>query len=109
MHFCMDWRSVDFDWNQARAFLITAEEGSFSAAARALRMAQPTIGRQVAALERALGITLFERVGTSLELTSSGLELVEHARAMGEAATRVSLTATGRASEIAGSVCITAS
>lgn len=46
MRLCMDWRSVNFDWNRARAFLVTAEEGSFSAAARALRMAQPTLGRR---------------------------------------------------------------
>lgn len=105
----MDWRSVRFDWNQARAFLVTAEEGSFSAAARSLAMTQPTVGRQVAALERELGVTLFERVGTSLELTATGLDLVEHVRAMGEAATRVSLSATGKSAMIAGSVCITAS
>ncbi|MFT7594872.1 MAG: hypothetical protein ACI8R4_002198, partial [Paracoccaceae bacterium] len=36
MHLRMDWRSVNFDWNRARAFLVTAEEGSLSAAARAL-------------------------------------------------------------------------
>lgn len=105
----MDWRSVGFDWNRARAFLVTAEEGSFSAAARALGMAQPTLGRQVAALEEELGVTLFERVGTSLELTQAGLDLVEHVRAMGEAATRVSLTATGQSSSVEGNVCITAS
>jgi len=105
----MDWRSVDFDWNQARAFLVTAEEGSFSAAARALRTTQPTVGRQVAALERELGVTLFERVGTSLELTATGIDLVEHVRAMGDAATRVSLSATGQSSAIEGTVCITAS
>ena len=63
MHFCMDWRSVKFDWNKARAFLVTAEEGSLSAAARALGMAQPTLGRQVDGLEQELGIVLFERVG----------------------------------------------
>lgn len=105
----MDWSTVGFDWNQARAFLVTAEEGSFSAAARALRTTQPTIGRQVAALEKELGVTLFERVGTSLELTTTGLDLVEHIRAMSEAATRVSLTATGQSSSVVGTVCITAS
>lgn len=105
----MDWRSVNFDWNQARAFLVTAEEGSFSAAGRALSMTQPTVGRQVAALERELGVTLFERVGTSLELTPTGLDLVEHVRVMGAAATRVSLSATGQSSAIVGSVSITAS
>ena len=45
-----------FDWNRARAFLVTAEEGSFSAAARALGTTQPTIGRQVAQLEEELGV-----------------------------------------------------
>jgi DNA-binding transcriptional LysR family regulator len=105
----MEWRTVGFDWNRARAFLVTAEEGSFSAAARALDSAQPTIGRQVAALEEELGVTLFERVGTSLELTTTGVELLEHVRAMGEAATRVSLSATGQSSSITGTVCITAS
>jgi DNA-binding transcriptional LysR family regulator len=109
MRFCMEWRSVGFDWNQARAFLVTAEEGSFSAAARALGMTQPTLGRQVAALEQELGVTLFERVGTKLELTSTGLELVEHVRAMGDAANRVSLTATGQSASVVGTVCITAS
>ncbi|MEQ9199325.1 MAG: LysR family transcriptional regulator, partial [Rhodospirillales bacterium] len=44
----MNWTSIAFDWNQVRAFLVTAEEGSFSAAARALRLSQPTLGRQVA-------------------------------------------------------------
>lgn len=109
MHSCMDWRSVDFDWNRARAFLVTVEEGSFSAAARALGASQPTLGRQVAALEEELGVTLFERVGTRLELTAAGLGLVEHVRAMGEAATRISLSATGQAQAIEGSVSITAS
>jgi len=109
MHFCMAWRSVVFDWNRARAFLVTAEEGSFSAAARALGMAQPTLGRQVAALEEELGVILFERVGKGLELTPTGLELVEHVRAMSEAATRVSLAAAGQAQSIDGTVRIAAS
>lgn len=108
MHIRMDWRSVRFDWNRARAFLVTAEEGSLSAAARALGMAQPTLGRQVVALEEELGVVLFERLGRGLTLTPSGLELVEHVRSMGEAASRVSLTASGQSQSIEGTVCITA-
>jgi len=104
----MDWRSITFDWNRARAFLVTVEEGSLSAAARALNMAQPTLGRQVTALEQELGVTLFERVGRGLQLTQSGLDLVEHVRAMGEAANRLSLTASGQSTSIEGSICITA-
>ena len=105
----MDWRSIKFDWNRARAFLVTAEEGSLSAAARALGMTQPTLGRQVTALEKELGVALFERVGLGLILTPSGLELVEHVRAMGDAASKVSLTASGQSQNIEGNVCITCS
>ncbi|MFW2542692.1 LysR family transcriptional regulator [Primorskyibacter sp. 2E107] len=105
----MDWRSVTFDWNRARAFLVTAEEGSLSAAARALGMTQPTLGRQVTALEEELGVLLFERVGRGLVLTKSGTQLMDHVRAMGEAAAAVSLAASGQAQEVEGHVAITAS
>ena len=108
MRFRMDWRSVAFDWNRARAFLVTAEEGSLSAAARALGMTQPTLGRQVTALEQELGVALLERGARGLELTPSGLDLLAHVRAMGEAANSLSLTASGQASAIEGSICITA-
>jgi DNA-binding transcriptional LysR family regulator len=104
----MDWRSIQFDWNRARAFLVTAEEGSLSAAARALGMTQPTLGRQVSALERELGVALFERGGRGLELTPSGLDLVEHVRAMGDAASRFSLSASGQSDSIEGEICISA-
>ena len=105
----MNWQSVAFDWNQARAFLATVEEGSLSVAARALGLTQPTLGRQVAALEEKLGIVLFERVGRSLVLTQSGIELLDHVRAMCEAANRISLTASGQSQTIEGQVRITAS
>jgi DNA-binding transcriptional LysR family regulator len=105
----MDWRSVNFDWNRARAFLVTAEEGSLSAAARALGLAQPTLGRQVGALEEELGVALFERVGRGLTLTAAGVDLLEHVRSMGEAANRVSLSASGQSQTIEGAITITAS
>lgn len=108
MHICMDWKSVKFDWNRARAFLVTAEEGSLSAAAKALGMAQPTLGRQVDALEEELGVVLFERLGRGLTLTPSGHELLSHVRSMGEAASQMSLAATGRSEALEGSICITA-
>lgn len=105
----MDWRAVKFDWNKARAFLVTAEEGSLSAAARALGMAQPTLGRQVDGLEQELGVVLFERVGRGLTLTPSGLELLDHVRDMGEAAGRVSLAALGQSQALEGTISISAS
>lgn len=106
---CMNWQSVSFDWNQARAFLATAEEGSLSAAARALKLTQPTLSRQVAALEAALGVTLFERTGRKLSLSKSGLQLLEDFRSMGQAAAQISLAALGQSQAIEGLVTITAS
>ena len=105
----MNWAAISFDWNHIRAFLATAEEGSLSAAARALRASQPTLGRQVSALEEELGVTLFERVGRSLELTPSGVELLEHVREMAAAANRISLAASGQSQAVDGHVRITAS
>ncbi|MET0069849.1 MAG: LysR family transcriptional regulator [Candidatus Thiodiazotropha sp.] len=104
----MDWRSVQFDWNLARAFLVTAEEGSLSAAARALGLTQPTLSRQVAGLEEELGVALFEKVGRGLELTPSGAELLEQVRTMGDAAVDLKLTAAGQSSTIEGEICISA-
>jgi DNA-binding transcriptional LysR family regulator len=104
----MNWDNVAFDWNQARAFLVSAEAGSFSAAARMLGLSQPTLSRQVAGLEQALGVTLFERAGRSLGLTGPGRELLEHFQEMGAAALRISLGASGRAQEVSGKVSISA-
>ncbi len=105
----MRWLNVNFDWNRARAFLITAEEGSLSAAARALGMAQSTVGRQVEALEAELGVLLFERTGRGLVLTPTGTDLLDYVRAMSEAAGQLSLAASGRTMEISGQIRITAS
>lgn|SRR5690606_4110430 len=109
MQICMDWRAIRFDWNRARAFLVTAEEGSLSRAARALGMSQPTLGRQVSALEKELGIALFERGGRGLELTPGGMALLGHVRAMGHGANDLSLAASGRSQALEGVVRITTS
>ena len=104
----MNWASVNFDWNHTRAFLVTAEEGTLTAAAKALGMTQPTLSRQVSALEAQLGIRLFERVGQRLVLTDSGVELLEHARLMGSTALQFSLAATGQSQQLEGSVTVSA-
>jgi DNA-binding transcriptional LysR family regulator len=104
----MEWKRSAFDWNQARAFLVTAEEGSLSAAARALGLTQPTLSRQVASLEEALGVTLFERTSRALLLTKSGVALLAHFRMMGDAANNISLAATGQSEAVTGHVLISA-
>ena len=84
------------------------DTGSLSAAARKLGLTQPTLSRQVAAIEQQMGVTLFERVGKSMLLTPTGLELLEHARAMGAAAEALSLAATGRSQAVGGVVSVSA-
>jgi len=105
MHLRMD----QVDWNQLKAFLETAETGSLSAAARKLGLTQPTLSRQVAAIERGLGVTLFERVGKAMALTPTGMDLLEHARAMGAAAEALGLAASGRSQAVGGVVSVSAS
>ena len=104
----MEWKRSAFDWNQARAFLVTAEEGSLSAAARALGLTQPTLSRQVAGLEEALGVVLFERTSRALLLTQAGVELLAHFRTMGDAANSISLSARGQSEAVTGHVLISA-
>ncbi|MBU1539390.1 MAG: LysR family transcriptional regulator [Alphaproteobacteria bacterium] len=96
------------DWNHIRAFHATAIAGSLSAAARQLGLTQPTLSRQVVALESDLDVTLFERRGRKLILTQTGLELLDHIRIMGDAADMLAVAASGRAQEISGRVCISA-
>ncbi len=98
----------NLDWNQLKAFLETAETGSLSAAARKLGLTQPTLSRQVAAIEQHMGVTLFERVGKTMALTPTGLDLLEHARAMGAAAEALGMAATGRSQAVGGVVSVSA-
>lgn len=55
-------------------FMMVAKEGSFSAAARTLLMAQPSLSQQVSALEEELGVVLFDRQGYRPVLTEAGRE-----------------------------------
>ncbi|MDD7969949.1 LysR family transcriptional regulator [Roseinatronobacter alkalisoli] len=96
------------DWNHLRAFHETATTGSLSAAARQLGLTQPTLSRQVAALEAGLGVELFERVGRKLMLTIAGAELRDRISTMADAAESGVLAASGRVQEIRGRVCISA-
>lgn len=99
----------EFDWNLVKGFLAVAETGSLSAGARRLGSSQPTLGRHITELEKALGVTLFERVARGMALTGAGTALLDHARSMQGGSAALSLAATGRSQEIAGTVRITAS
>lgn len=97
------------DWSLVQAFLAVAERGSLSAAARTLGATQPTVGRQIKAMEEQLGAELFLRRGHGLELTAVGESLIEAARAMRAAAHELELATAGASHELEGTVRITAS
>jgi LysR family cyn operon transcriptional activator len=71
---------------QLEYFLAAAEHRSFSAAAHALTMAQPSMSEQIRRLEAELGVPLFVRAGRGVELTDAGRLFVPHAeRVLAEA------------------------
>ena len=97
-------------WDLYRAFLAVLEAGSLSGAARALGLAQPTVGRHIEALEAALGgAVLFTRSPGGLRPTEAALSLAPHAQAMSAAAETLVRTASGEADSVRGAVRITAS
>ena len=65
-----------------RYFLAVAEAGSFSRAADRLGISQPAISQQMRDLETGLRVSLFQRRGKRILLTSAGLIFQEHARAI---------------------------
>ena len=67
---------------QFEAFYWIARLGSFHAAARHLRVAQPSVSARVRELEQHLGIALFDRSGRAVRLTPKGRELVGYAGQM---------------------------
>ncbi len=97
------------DWNLIRSFVAVGETGSLSAAARALGSSQPTLGRHIDELERALGQTLFVRGRRGYELTEQGAALLERGQAAVEAFSAVARAAAGQEGRVAGTVRIAAS
>lgn len=69
-------------WEYYRSLLAVLKHGSLSGAARALAITQPTVGRHIAALEQALGATLFTRSQLGLLPTEVALALRPHAETM---------------------------
>jgi DNA-binding transcriptional LysR family regulator len=67
---------------QLRYFVAVADAGRFTAAARDLHVAQPSISRQVRKLEAELGAVLFERGRTGVALTDAGAILLPWAKRM---------------------------
>lgn len=95
------------DWSAVRDFIAVAETGSLSAAARRLRVSQPTLSRRIAELEEKLGATLFLRTARGLLLTETGEAVLASARQMEEAAMSIERRADAGRDALDGSVRVT--
>ncbi len=92
------------DVRRLKYFLVTAEERSISRAAEKLHITQPPLTRYIQSLEEELGVQLFTRTSTGVELTQAGTALVSHAHNISahvELATeQIRRVATGQAGRI---------
>lgn len=70
------------EWNDVRIFLAVAREGSLGAAARALGLSHPTIGRRIRALEQDVGQPLVQRHDNGVLLTEAGARVMKLAEEM---------------------------
>jgi len=77
---------MSLNWDDMRIFLAVARDGSLSAAARHLKVTQPTVGRRLGQLEADLGTRLFDRLPDGFVPTSAGQELLPIAEDMEKAA-----------------------
>lgn len=71
----MNW----LNYHHLLYFYVSVKEGGVSAAARKLRLAQPTISGQIKQLEERLGAKLFTRKGRNLQLTDAGQHVYRYA------------------------------
>ena len=95
------------DWNHIKIFAAVANQGSLSGAARILGMSQPTVGRHIEALEKALNVRLFDRESHGYVLTCAGERLLPQVSAMERAALTIDDIAGGTADRMEGVVRIT--
>jgi DNA-binding transcriptional LysR family regulator len=99
----------DIGWELYRSFLAVLDHGSLSGAARALGVAQPTVGRHVAALEKSLGLSLFTRSQTGFLPTEAAQSLRMYAESMRSTVAAMERAAASQGSGVSGSVRVTAS
>lgn len=87
---------------QLRTFAAVAEENHLTRAAERLHLSQPAVSGHIKALEGELGVRLFERASTGMELTPAGGELLERAHRVLRAADDVKRTAQQMQGDVAG-------
>lgn len=99
----------DIPWELYRSLLSVLQEGSLSAAARALGLTQPTVGRHIDALEQAVGQSLFTRTQQGMQATELAWHLSTYAQTMHNTAAALQRAISGGdMGAVAGTVRISA-
>lgn len=93
---------------EMETFLRVVEAGSFSAAARDLKIGQPAVSKTIAQLERRLGVQLLVRSTHSLAMTEAGQEFFKRARLAIESADEADRVARGTLTKLSGRLRISA-
>ena len=91
---------------QIRYFLTVAQENSFSNAAQILFVSQPAVSRQVAQLERELGVSLFTRTNQGIAITEAGEAYADFFRRAGQEFQTLTEQVRSRGNTVSGAVNI---
>jgi DNA-binding transcriptional LysR family regulator len=92
------------NWDDMRVFLAVARQGNLSAAARSLKVTQPTVGRRLRALEDTLEVRLFDRLPDGFAPTAAGQELIPLAEEMERTAEALERRQASFADRVSGTV-----
>jgi DNA-binding transcriptional LysR family regulator len=95
------------DWDDLRFFLAIARQGSLTAAAKELMVAQSTVGRRLASLEASLGVRLLNRTPDGYVTTLAGQDVREKAERLEAEALTLERNVGGRDVRLAGLVRVT--
>ncbi|MDU9394110.1 LysR family transcriptional regulator [Pseudomonas sp. zfem002] len=95
------------NWNDARVFLALARQQTLRGAAREMNVDQATVSRRIAAMEHALGSTLFLRTASGYQLTEVGESVLEIAERMEVSAIELVRRAQGQDRALSGEVRVT--
>src|SRR5262245_49125993 len=100
------WDTLPFSIRQLQYVVAVAELGGFRRAAEACRVAQPSMSAQIAQVEQALGIQIFERGKRGVRVAEAGVSVIERARAVLVAARDLADEAQHHADPLRGTVRI---
>lgn len=95
------------NWDDVRFFLAVARNGSIRAAAAALDVNHATVSRRVAAMEKDLGVRLFEKLPTGYVITPASEEILELAERMEEQVNTLERRVYGRDAGLTGKLRVT--